>query len=101
MAKQKTPPRLPRDPGPAKQARLPGTEDAAIQKLEDLAHSYTKVLAKRQALTSQEVELKQEILAEMHKLKKQRYEFGSTVIEVIVTKEKVRVRVAEDENGTD
>lgn len=80
-----------------KQARLPGTEDAAIEKLEDLAHNYVKVRDKRQALTTQEVELKTEILAEMHKLKKTRYEFGRTVIEVVTVKEKVKVKVQDDD----
>ena len=80
-----------------RQARLPGTEDAAIESLEALAEEYVEVRDRRMALTAAEADFQQKLLAEMKALDKKRYVHDGVQIEVIATDEKVRVRIKKDE----
>jgi hypothetical protein len=77
-----------------KQARLPGTEDAAIQELEGLAEEYAEKRDQRQAIGKEEVELKNALLNAMHKNHKTTYHHGGVFIAVLTEKEKVKVRIS-------
>jgi predicted 3-demethylubiquinone-9 3-methyltransferase (glyoxalase superfamily) len=79
-----------------KQARIPGTEDAAIQELESLAEDYAEKRDKRLEVGKAEIELKGQLLAAMDKHKKKKYEHAGVSIEVTVEKRKVKVRIKKD-----
>jgi len=90
----------PATPKPARrgrQARLPGTEDPAIDELEGLAEEYAEARDRRMAIDEEEADLKQQLLAEMKKHHKVAYHHGGIDIEIIVVDEKVRVRIKKDE----
>jgi hypothetical protein len=74
-------------------------EDPAIEKLEALAEDYSDVLSKRQKLTKREVDLKAEILKLMHQNGKTSYNHAGIHVDVIVEKEKVRVRINKAEGS--
>jgi len=80
----------------AKQADLPGMEDKHLADLEDAARNYAAVRDSRMALTKQEVDLKDSLLVLMHKHKKQTYKCDDVEIKVVVTEEKVKVRILKD-----
>ena len=87
--------RAPKDE-PAKrprQQRLPGTEDAKIDLLEDLAADYASIHDERQGLSRKEVELKGKLLDLMKANKKSFYQRDGVTIQVIVETEKVKVRI--------
>ena len=77
-----------------KQARLKGMEDPAIAGLEAAAEEYVDIRDQRQALTKEEVELKGKLLKIMHDNGKKTYNHGGVSVQVVVEKEKVRVRIA-------
>ena len=81
----------------ALQADLPGLEDRAIAELEAAAEEYAGIRDRRMALTEQEVECKEKLLALMHGHGKQTYIHGGIEIRVVAEKEKVRVRIHKDE----
>jgi hypothetical protein len=83
--------------GRPRQARLPGTEDPAIESLEALAESYAEARDERMRIGEREVELKTELLDEMRKNDKTKYFHAGVLIEVINSKDKVRVRIKKDE----
>jgi len=72
---------------------LPGI-DREIKPLEVLAAAYAQIRDQRIALTEQEVALKREALALMHKLKKTRYHRDGVDIELVPGQEDVKVKVA-------
>jgi hypothetical protein len=76
-----------------RQQRLPGTEDAKIDILEDLAQDYAEIRDQRQGLSRREVELKGKLLDLMKAQKKSHYQRDGVEITVIVEKEKVKVRI--------
>lgn len=78
----------------ARQQPLPGTEDAAIQTIEDKAIELAEVRSERISLSQQEGELKKDLLDLMKKHKKTHYEHGNITIDVVVEKENVKVKVA-------
>ena len=77
----------------ARQARLPGQEDAVIQEIEDKAAAYVEIRDERQALTPREVAAKQSLLAAMHRHGKAKYVRDGITIEVVHEDETVRVRI--------
>jgi hypothetical protein len=81
-----------------KQQRLPGTEDSRIQELEDLAEKYVDARDQRLEMLKDEVGLKEQILAKMHGLKKVRYEYNGTIIEIVPEAEKLKVKIKKDED---
>lgn len=78
--------------------RLPGMEDPAIEKLERLAKLYAKTRDNRQAILTQEVDLKGQILAAMKEEKKAEYVHGKVSIKIVAEEETVKVRIAKDED---
>jgi hypothetical protein len=95
MAKKKEESKRPR------QQRLPGTEDAAIEVLEEKALEYADVRDQRISLSGQEGELKQELLALMKANKREHYQRGNILIDIVHEEENVKVKIksasAEDE----
>lgn len=83
--------------GRPRQARLPGTEDAAIESLEALAEEYAEARDERMAIGERESQLKQKLLTEMEANKKTRYFHAGCLIEVVATDKKVKVRISKDE----
>ena len=80
----------------AKQGDLPGMEDKHLADLEDGARQYAAVRDQRMRLTEREVELKDALLSLMHKHKKTTYKCEDIEIRIVVTKEKVNVRILKD-----
>ena len=85
----------------AKPRRLPGISDAKIEALQSAAMSYAEIRDQRQVLTTQESELKQKLLALMHKYKKDHYEYDGVVIDLIVEEETVKVKVSKHREEND
>jgi hypothetical protein len=81
-----------------KQSRLPTMEDAKIEELEDLAGDYAAVRDKRQKLTLDEVELKQDLLDLMKANKKETYLHNGIEIRVVHEKENVKVKIKKDKD---
>lgn len=77
-----------------RQARLPEMDDAKIEELHDAALDYAKIRDQRQALTTQEVDLKQELLRLMKSHGKEKYHYNGVEIEVTHEEESVKVRVS-------
>lgn len=94
MAKAKKAPAVKKGPRPQ---RLPGMEDAKIEGLHALALDYAEMRDQRQALTTQEVALKQKVLAKMHEHGKTTYTFQGVHITIKPENEKVIVRIAKSE----
>jgi hypothetical protein len=82
-----------------KQMRIPGTEDARIDALEDKAEEYADIRDQRIALIAPEVELKKELLALMKANKKEHYKRDGIEVNVVHEKENVRVRIKKDGQG--
>jgi len=80
-----------------RQARLPEMQDAEIEELEEAAESYADVRDQRQALTTQEVDLKQSLLSLMQKNKKETYIHGGIEIRVIHKDTTVKVKIKKDD----
>lgn len=76
-----------------KQQRLPGTEDAKLSDLHKAALDYADIRDQRQALTSDEVELKGKLLDLMHKYKKKEYVYEDVHIRVVHEEENVKVKI--------
>src|ERR1035438_3134029 len=68
----------------ARQDRLPGMADAKIQALHNAAMDYADIRDQRQALTKQEVDLKEKLICLMHAHKKEVYDYNGVHIELIV-----------------
>lgn len=82
-------------------ARLPGMTDAQIEELDTLAVDYKKWQKKRMAALAKEVEAKDKIFDAMKKHKKRKYVYEDTTIEIITTEEKLKVTVADPQEGDD
>jgi hypothetical protein len=80
----------------ARQPRLTGMEDAKIEDLHDAALSYASIRDQRQALTTQEVDLKQDLLRLMKSHGKEKYSYNGVEIEVTHEEESVKVRVKKE-----
>lgn len=76
-----------------RQPSLPTMSDRKIESLEDAALSYAEIRDARQQLTTQESELKQKLIALMHRLKKEVYDCGNVHIELVTEEETVKVRI--------
>ncbi len=85
----------------ARQARLPGTEDAKIEALHSAALDYAEIRDERMELTEREVKLKDRLLGLMKSHKKETYHYGPVTVTVLHEDETVKVRVAKakDESG--
>ena len=81
----------------AKQARLPGTENARIDALEDAAEAYAAVRGERQELALSEVQLKGKLLSLMKANKKEKYMRDGIKIWIVHEEETVKVRVKKAE----
>jgi hypothetical protein len=82
-----------------RQDRLPGMADAKIQALHNAAMDYADIRDQRQALTKQEVDLKEKLIGLMHAHKKEVYDYNGVHIELIVEEETVKVRVKSPEDA--
>jgi hypothetical protein len=80
-----------------RQARLPEMDDAKIEELHDAALSYASIRDRRQALTTQEVDLKQDLLRLMKSHQKEKYHYNGVEIEITHEEESVKVRVKKKE----
>ena len=82
-------------PAPAakkpKQQRLPGTEDARIDALEDLAEEYAEIRDKRIALNKEESTLKDKLRDIMKANKKRHYVRDGVEIDIVPEGEKLKV----------
>lgn len=83
----------PKPRGRPRQQDLPGTEDRAIQPLEDVAASYADVRDRRIALNAEEHELKVHALKLMHKFDKTIYRHNGIEIRIVEGEEDVKVKV--------
>lgn len=68
------------------------------QELERLAKMYAKIRDKRQALTTQEVDIKGQLLAAMKRNKKEVYEHGKISIKILLEEETVKVKIRKDDD---
>ena len=80
-----------------RQKDLPGMSDRKLAKLHDAAMSYAEVRDKRMALSADEVELKGQLLDLMKLHKREHYEYGGVVIDIVHEKENVKVKVRKNE----
>lgn len=81
-----------------RQKRLPTMEDPKIEELEAAAEEYVDIRDQRMALTPEEHRLQTELLGLMHKHNRVSYVHAGCEIKVIVTDEKVRVKIAKRED---
>ena len=79
-----------------RQKRFPTMEDAAIQELESLAEDYRAALDERMEALKVEVDLKDKLLDAMKSYGKEKYFHAGISIEVVNSKDKVRVRINKD-----
>lgn len=82
-----------------RQQRIPGTEDAKIDALEEIAEDYAEIRDKRQLLTVQEVDLKSKVLDLMKANGKEHYRRNGVEITIIHEDETVKVRVKKADDG--
>jgi hypothetical protein len=89
--------------GRPRQQELPGTEDRAIQPLEDAAQDYAAIRDQRIALNAEEIGLKAKLLRLMKHHGKQAYHRDGVSIEIVAEEETVKVRVkkADDDAARD
>lgn len=85
----------PTKPAP-KQARLPGTEDARIDKLEDLAEEYADIREQGFSFLKKLKDIEKDLLAAMKDNGKLVYSRNGIVIRRIESSEKVKVRIKKD-----
>ena len=85
----------PKEPKP-KQQRLPGTEDAKIDRLEDLAEEYADVREEGFAQLKKLKDIEKEILEAMKEAGKMVYKRNGITIRRTEQSEKVKVRVKKD-----
>jgi hypothetical protein len=71
-------------------------EDAQIEALQEAALDYAQIRDERMKLSSQEIELKGQIIDLMHANKKTTYTYDNVTITLTVEKEKVKVKIAKD-----
>jgi len=85
----------------ARQARLPGMEDTAIEEIETTARQYKSKQDKRIAILKQEVDLKNLLLGLLHQHGKSSYYRDGLAIDIVPTSEKVKVRFGVDREAED
>lgn len=85
----------------AKQTEIPGTERVKNKAIAEAADTYRKARDRRVRATRPEVEAKQSLIDLMHKHGLAVYNDGEIIVEIIPTKEKVKVRDAEEEEPDD
>ena len=81
-----------------KQQRLPGTEDAKIDALEDAAEEYARIRDERVALSAEEVELKGKLLDLMKANKKENYVRDGIEIHIVHEEETVKVKIKKQDS---
>ncbi len=81
-----------------KTASLPGMENRGIAELDDLCREYDKVKKKRMDLTKREVELQADMLVVLKKNKLKHYAFDGIEADLVIEKEKVRVKIVAEED---
>lgn len=81
----------------AKQSRLPGMEDTAIQEIEDAAQEYFELMKVRVAALTREVASGQVLMDIMKKHGKTTYHRGAMHVTTTETKEKVHVKFDKEE----
>jgi hypothetical protein len=80
------------------QKDLPGMENRSIQELDQKCKEYDKVKKKRMDLTRREVELQSDMLGLLKKHKIKNYDYEDIHAEIVIEKEKVRVKIAKTED---
>lgn len=92
-AKKSTPKRkIPR------QTPLPGIGDEKINAIENAALDYAEIRDQRQALTQQEVDLKEQLLDLMHAKKLTEYKRNGISVKVVLEQDNVKVRVKSEDD---
>lgn len=76
-----------------RQEQLPGMKDRKLAALHNAALEYAEIRDERQELTKKESDLQKTLLSLMHKAKKEHYEYAGVECNLVVEKEKVKVRV--------
>jgi hypothetical protein len=97
MSTKKSKPSAPKKQKKPKQMRIPGTEDAKIDALEDLAEEYAGVRDQRMALSANEVDLKGKLLLAMKTNNKEKYKRDGIEIRIVHEQENVKVKVKKGE----
>jgi hypothetical protein len=85
--------KLPRQQG------LPGVIDGKIASIESLALDYVELRDERMAIGKQEIELKESLIAAMHKAGKTEYKRAGISVKLIVEEEGVKVRVKDEDEA--
>ncbi len=88
---------MPRAKKIARQEQLPGVENSAIKEIEDAALEYAEGRDERMAATRVEVERKTKLIDAMHAANKTEYKRDGIEIKLTVEKEKVRVKIAKQD----
>jgi hypothetical protein len=83
----------------ARQARLPGMEDTAIEEIETTARQYKSKQDRRIAILKEEVDLKNLLLQLLHRHGKKSYYRDGLDIQIVPTSEKVKVRFGVDKEA--
>ena len=78
--------------GQPRQRSLPGTQSQKNVRIERCAHDYMEARDARMAETEVEVERKGKLLSAMNEAKLKSYRRNGLTIEIVVTKEKIKVR---------
>lgn len=86
-------------PKSARQKELPGMEERHIQEIEEVAVRYAEIRDQRQALTRREVDAKELLLNVMKRHNKRSYVVDEMAIEIVITKEKIRVKLKKGDDG--
>lgn len=80
-----------------RQKSLPGMQNSKIVAIEKLALDYVELRDERMAIGQHEVELKEKLIALMHKSGKTEYKRMNISIKLTIEKEKIKVRVTDEE----
>lgn len=80
-----------------RQKPLPGMSDRKLTKLHNTAMEYAELRDQRMAIGAQEVEKKGQLLDLMKIHKKEHYEYGGVIIDVVHEKENVKVKIAKQD----
>ena len=76
-----------------RQVELPGLENRKLKDLHETALTYAEKRDERQALLTEEVDLKQRLLTLLKKYKMDHYEYNGVTVDRVMEEETVRVRI--------
>jgi hypothetical protein len=82
-----------------RQDALPGMNDAKLSAIESLALDYVELRDERMEIGKREVEIKELLIAAMHKAGKSEYKRAGISVKLIVEEEGVKVRVKDEDEA--